>query len=206
MNNFAETHRTVPIHPKILYYGTPVILLTTLNEDLTVNISPISSSWALGDHIILGLGINGKALENLKRMPECVINLPDASQWEQVEGLARLTGKNPVPVEKKGAGFIFEKDKFAHSGFTQAVSTTVQTARIAECPIQIEARVKHIRIPEDSPHFAIVETKSTQVHVHKELVAGEHYIHPSSWNPLIYNFRHYFGLSAELGKSYRSET
>ncbi|OKP98763.1 hypothetical protein [Paenibacillus sp. P46E] len=65
--------------------------------------------------------------------------------------------------------------------------------------------MKHIRIPEDSPHFAIVETQSTQVHVHKELVAGEHHIHPASWNPLIYNFRHYFGLSAELGKSYRSE-
>lgn len=206
MNNWAKTDLSVPVNPKILYYGMPVILLTTLNEDLTVNISPISSSWALGDHIILGLGTAGKALENLERSPECVINLPEASQWEQVESLARLTGKNPVPAEKKQAGFRYEKDKFAYAGFTQAVSTTVQTARIAECPIQIEARVQHIRIPEGSPHFAIVETQSTQVYVHKELAAGEHHIHPASWNPLIYNFRHYFGLSTELGKSYRSET
>ncbi len=205
-NPFVEPRQAVTIHPKILYYGTPVILLTTLNEDLTVNISPISSSWALGEHVILGLGTDGKALENLQRKPECVVNLPDASLWEQVEGLARLTGKNPVPAVKKEAGFMFEQDKFAYSGLTKAESVTVLTARIAECPIQIEARVNHIRIPEDSPHFAIVETQSTQVHVHKELAASEHHIDPASWNPLIYNFRHYFGLSPELGKSYRSET
>ena len=54
------------IKPKILYYGTPVILLNTLNEDDTVNISPISSSWALGDYIILGIGLGGKAIENLE--------------------------------------------------------------------------------------------------------------------------------------------
>lgn len=48
------------IKPKILYYGTPVILLNTLNEDDTVNISPISSSWALGEYIILGIGLGVK--------------------------------------------------------------------------------------------------------------------------------------------------
>ncbi len=32
------------IHPKILYYGMPVYLLSTLNEDDTTNISPMSSS------------------------------------------------------------------------------------------------------------------------------------------------------------------
>ncbi len=42
---------------KILYYGTPVILLNSLNEDETVNISPLSSSWVLGDCIILEIGL-----------------------------------------------------------------------------------------------------------------------------------------------------
>jgi hypothetical protein len=26
------------------------------------------------------------------------------------------------------------------------------------------------------------------------------------WSPLIYNFRHYYGLGAELGHSFRSQT
>ena len=130
------------IKPKILYYGTPVILLNTLNEDDTVNISPISSSWALGDYIILGIGLGGKAIENLERHPECVINLPDPSLWENVEQLAPHTGKYPVPDGKAKNGFTYEKDKYAISGLTPADSVTVKPTRIMECPIQIEAAVK----------------------------------------------------------------
>lgn len=50
-----------------MYYGTSTFLLTTLNEDGTTNISPMSSSWALGNYIVLGVGLGGKAIENLER-------------------------------------------------------------------------------------------------------------------------------------------
>ncbi|PHE54081.1 hypothetical protein COF68_33635, partial [Bacillus toyonensis] len=88
MKKMAQVSYTETIKPKILYYGTPVILLNSLNEDGTVNISPMSSSWALGDCIILGIGLGGKAIENLERHPECVINVPSPSLWENVEQLA----------------------------------------------------------------------------------------------------------------------
>ncbi len=58
-NNGLLTHRM--IRPKILYFGTPVVLLTTLNEDGSTNISPISSAWSLGGCIILGVGLGGMA-------------------------------------------------------------------------------------------------------------------------------------------------
>ncbi|GIO31911.1 MULTISPECIES: flavin reductase family protein [Paenibacillus] len=195
----------VTIQPKILYYGTPVILLNTLNGDGTVNISPISSSWALGDCIVLGLGLGGKAIENVQRHPECVINVPDPSLWENVERLAPYTGKNPVPDFKKQNGFLYGKEKYDIGGLTPAASIAVKPSRIAECPIQIEAKVKHIRIPDHSPMFAIVETQSVQVHAHKEIVTGEHHIDPRKWGPLIYNFRHYFSLGKPLGKTFRAE-
>jgi flavin reductase (DIM6/NTAB) family NADH-FMN oxidoreductase RutF len=35
------------IEPKILYFGTPVALISTLNEDRSTNLAPISSLWAL---------------------------------------------------------------------------------------------------------------------------------------------------------------
>jgi hypothetical protein len=38
------------------------------------------------------------------------------------------------------------------------------------------------------------------------VIPGTDHIDPSAWHPLIYNFRHYFGLGAELGHSFRSET
>lgn len=152
---------TKQIQPRILYYGTPVVLLNTLNEDGSVNISPISSSWALGDHIILGLGLGGKAIENLSRHPECVINLPSPALWANVERLAPYTGKDPVPEYKRATGFSYEKDKHKTGGFTPVESLSVKPSRIGECPIQIEAKVNHIRVTDA---FAIVETQALQVH------------------------------------------
>lgn len=142
--NYSPDVKT--INPSILYYGTPVILLNTLNEDGTTNISPISSSWALGDCVVLGIGTGGKALENMERHSECVINVPGPSMWENVERLAPYTGKNPVPAEKKEHGFMYHKDKYEISGLTSIESNRVKPARIRECPIQIEAKVKDVRI------------------------------------------------------------
>lgn len=198
--------QTEMIQPKILYYGTPVILLTTLNEDDTVNISPMSSSWALGDCIILGVGLGGKAIDNLKRHPECVINIPSPSLWENVERLAPYTGQNPIPEYKKKIGFTYEKEKYDRSGLTPTESKSIKPTRILECPIQIEAKVKNIRIPDYSLDFAIVETQTIHVHAHKDIIKDENHIDPNKWSPLIYNFRHYFGLGNQLGKTFRSET
>ncbi|MDR7315427.1 flavin reductase family protein [Brevibacillus nitrificans] len=196
----------ITIHPKILYYGAPVILLSTENADGSTNISPISSSWALGSFVILGLGMGSQGLENLKDRPACVINLPDAAMWRQVEALASLTGKNPVPAYKQEIGFRYEKDKFAAGSFTRAASKSVRPERIAECPLQLEAEVRRIRIPEYAESFAIVETEVVQVHADERIAIGDSYVDPKAWNPLIYNFRHYFGLGEEKGKTYRSET
>ncbi|MEB4783977.1 flavin reductase family protein [Paenibacillus jamilae] len=206
INQMNRTPSIKTINPSILYYGTPVILLNTLNEDGTTNISPISSSWALGDCVVLGIGTGGKALENMERHPECVINVPGPSMWENVERLAPFTGKNPVPAEKEKNGFSYQKDKHEISGLAAIESNRVKPTRIRECPIQIEAKVKEMRIPDHSPYFAIVETQAIQVHVHQDIILGENHIDPAKWSPLIYNFRHYFGLGEHLGKTFRSET
>ncbi|WLD94700.1 flavin reductase family protein [Alkalihalobacillus sp. AL-G] len=194
------------IKPKILYYGMPVLLLATLNEDDSTNISPMSSSWALGHYIVLGIGAGGKALENLKRHPECVINLPDPTLWETVEKLAHYTGKREIPDYKRDLGFTFEKDKFKVSGLTPLRSKTVQPDRIESCPLQIEAKVKNIRIPGYCEGLAIVETEAIHVHAHEQIIVGERHINPEKWSPLIYNFRHYFGLGKEVGKTFRAKT
>jgi flavin reductase (DIM6/NTAB) family NADH-FMN oxidoreductase RutF len=128
------------IEPKILYFGTPVALISSLNEDNSTNITPISSFWALGWTMTLGLLDETKTAENLARHPECVVNLPKPSMWPQVEKLAPLTGKDPVPA-LKAKQFRTEKDKFSAGQFSRTPSQLVQPARVAECPIQMEARV-----------------------------------------------------------------
>jgi flavin reductase (DIM6/NTAB) family NADH-FMN oxidoreductase RutF len=203
-DNVPTVSITRVVHPRILYFGTPVVLLSTENEDGTPNITPMSSAWALGDTIVLGLGEGGQGLANLRARPQCVVNLPDDSLWRAVEALAPLTGASPVPKHKQ-AQFRHERNKFAAAGLTPAPSRVVTPPRIAECPLQIEAEVAEIHTAGDPGTFAIIETRAVAVHAHEHIMEDDTHISPGRWNPLIYNFRHYFGLGAALGKTFRAE-
>src|ERR1700753_912276 len=108
---------SVEIRPKILYYGTPVVLVTTCNDDGVANISPMSSSWALGDHGVRGMLETGQGLDNLRRSKECVINVPGPSQWEAVERLAPTTGRRDIPEFKRKIGYHYDGDKFRTANF-----------------------------------------------------------------------------------------
>jgi flavin reductase (DIM6/NTAB) family NADH-FMN oxidoreductase RutF len=111
--------------PSILYFGTPVVLLSTLNDDGSANIAPMSSVWWLGWNCMLGLGAKGHTAQNLLREKECVLNLPAASLVENVNKLARLTGSNPVPPHKQAMGYRYEKDKFTVAGLSPTSSDLV---------------------------------------------------------------------------------
>ncbi|MFD5702512.1 flavin reductase family protein [Streptomyces lasiicapitis] len=202
----AETAAThLEIEPSILYFGTPVVLLSTENQDGSFNLAPMSSAWALGHTVILGLGCDGQTAHNLGTRPDLVINLPAPAQWPAVERLAPLTGRNPVPSTKP-QGFRFEPDKFAAAGLTTEPSHVVRPPRVAECPIQLEARAERIQ-PDVSGGFVIVEAVVRKVHADSRIVIpGTDHIDPAAWSPLLYNFRHYFGLGPELGHSFRTQT
>jgi flavin reductase (DIM6/NTAB) family NADH-FMN oxidoreductase RutF len=200
----GRTTDHVELTPSILYFGTPVVLLSTQNEDGSVNIAPMSSAWALGQVVVLGLGSAGQTAGNLLRRPDLVINLPGPALWPAVERLAPLTGRSDIPPHKRGA-FRFEPDKFAAAGLHPVPSDLVAPPRVAECPLQLEARAARVG-PDASGSFVIVEAHVLKVHADPRIVVpGTQHIDPARWSPLIYNFRHYFGLGSELGHSFRSE-
>src|SRR5215469_8730255 len=55
------------IQPSILYFGTPVVLISTRNEDGATNVAPMSSAWFLGWGCMIGLVSSSKTPENLLR-------------------------------------------------------------------------------------------------------------------------------------------
>ena len=202
----------IQIEPNILYYGTPVALITTLNADGTPNISPMSSSFALGDRVVLGMAETGQGLGNLRRTGECVINLPSQALWPAVEKLAPTTGNPLLPQYKRLLGYRYVSDKFGCTGLTPLPSACVGPPRIAECPLQLEARLviahqaRIAHAQESPPDFCILETRVVRTHAHSDIViGGTQHIDTARWRPLLYVFRHYFSTGPRLGRTFKAE-
>ncbi len=196
------------IEPSILYFGTPVILLSTLNEDGSTNIAPISSVWWLGWSCMIGLDATSKSTENLKRNGECILNLASGDLAPKVNKLALLTGSEAIPLHKKMLGYKHSKNKFIHSGFTPQENGTGKLSAITECPIHLHARVNTISEFGQGdermavPAYSIELNIKTVSAVPSVLMEGSNNkIDPNKWNPLIMNFREFFSLSAQLNES-----
>jgi flavin reductase (DIM6/NTAB) family NADH-FMN oxidoreductase RutF len=196
------------IDPAILYFGTPVILISTLNEDGSYNLAPISSVFWLSWRCVIGIGTASKTAENILRTKECVINLPSEQQAGSVNKLALTTGRYPVPEYKQQRGYRYEPDKFKTAGFTPIDAATVQAPRVLECPVNMEAKLASVHyIADDNSELkgkiASIELKVTQVHVEENILMDgyRNRIDPDKWRPLIMSFQQFYGLSSRLSPS-----
>jgi flavin reductase (DIM6/NTAB) family NADH-FMN oxidoreductase RutF len=200
-------HRT--IHPSILYVGTPVVLIGTVNEDGTPNLAPISSAWWLGWNCMLGFGAHSKTPQNMQRTRQCTINLPSVAQVSQVNELARLTGSDPVPPGKQTKGYTFCADKFGASGFTAEPAEVVDAPLVRECPLQMEAELTmaHPFAPDTNGALIALEVRILRVHAHPEvLMEGEgNRIDPDKWRPLMMSFCKFYGLGEQVHHSRLAE-
>lgn len=196
------------VEPAILYLGTPVVLISTLNEDGTPNLAPMSSAWWLGWGCMLGLNASSKTTENLLRTRECVLNLPAASLVAAVDRIALTTGSNPVPANKVAMGFKHVSDKFGMAGVTPDPASRVAPPRVRECAVQLEAVVEQVHPfgvnnPRVRTKMNAIEVRILQVHVDPRiLVDGEpNRIDPEKWRPLIMSFRQFYTLGGMLQPS-----
>ncbi|MFJ6650526.1 flavin reductase family protein [Streptomyces sp. NPDC091290] len=180
---------------KVLYFGTPVVLISSLNEDGTANLAPMSSAWWLGQSCMLGLGNSGQTTTNLLRERECVLNLPSSAMVDAVDRIALTTGKSAVPDHKAAQGYRYEPDKFSAAQLTEQASEMVRAPRVAECPVQLECRVVATHpFGAPTPHATAFQVEVLRAHVEEDLIIpGTHYVDPLGWDPLIMKFCEFFG-------------
>ncbi|MBF9130661.1 flavin reductase family protein [Plantactinospora sp. S1510] len=180
---------------KVLYFGTPVVLISSRNSDGTANLAPMSSAWWLNQSAMLGLGNSGQTTANLLRERECVLNLPSSSMVDAVDRIALTTGKRAVPEHKLRQGYRYEPDKFSAAGLTEQASELVRAPRVAECPIQLECRVRSAHpFGDPRPECTAFEVEVLRTHVEERLlIPGTHYVDPAGWDPLIMKFCEFFG-------------
>ncbi|MFI0186923.1 flavin reductase family protein [Streptomyces sp. NPDC017082] len=195
-------HRTV--RPRVLYFGTPVVLVSTANGDGSANLAPVSSVWWVGQSCMVGLDETSRTTENLARTGECVLNLPSSGLVTAVDRLALLTGSPVVPEHKQRKGYRYEPDKFGAAGLTPLASETVGPPRVAECPVHLEAVVDrmHPFAEEDSGVIA-VDARIVRAHVEEDLLVPDRpgHIDADRWDPLLMKFCEFYGDSRNLHPS-----
>jgi len=194
--------------PAILYFGTPVALLSTENPDSSANLAPMSSVFWLGWRAVLGLASASQTAQNLLRHPEVVINLPSAGMADIVDRLALTTGSNPVPKYKEQRGYRHVHAKFESAGLTPIASETVSPPRALEAPVQLEARIEavHSIAAEDATiagKILTFEARILRVHLDESiLLEGDpNRVDPDKWRPLIMSFQKFYGLGGQIHPS-----
>jgi flavin reductase (DIM6/NTAB) family NADH-FMN oxidoreductase RutF len=187
---------------KVLYFGTPVVLIGTRNADGTGNLAPMSSAWWLGDQCMLGMNSGSQTTGNLLRERECTLNLPPADLVAAVDRLALLTGSQALTPHKVEKGYRYEPDKFGAAGLTPQAADLVAAPLVAECPIQLECELLSA-VPFDSDQSATAHNvRVVRAHVDEQLlVPGTGHIDPQRWDPLIMKFCEFFGGGVQVQPS-----
>lgn len=193
MDTLERTH--VVTDPAILYFGTPVVLLSTVNPDGSPNLAPISSVYWLGHRAMLGINRNSQTWANLARTGEVAVALPSEDQVDAVNRLALTTGRDPVSERQQRRGYRHVADKFGVSGLTPVPADLIAPPLVGQCPVVMECTVD--AMAEAADRIPAVEVTVRRVHAWPEvLVAGRaNRIDPDRWRPLIMSFQHFYGLA-----------
>lgn len=198
----------ITIEPSILYFGTPVVLIGTKNENDTDNLAPMSSIFWLGWRCMIGLAAASKTTQNLMRNRQCVLNLPSVNEVAAVNRLAKTTGSNPVPEGKLLKGYRYEEDKFSIAGLTKLDGETVNAPRVQECPVQMEAVVEAVHgLAEGDPDMrgkiVTFELRIQRVYLEQAILMEDNNnrVDPDKWKPLIMSFQEFYSLGNKVHSS-----
>jgi flavin reductase (DIM6/NTAB) family NADH-FMN oxidoreductase RutF len=192
------------IEPRVLYFGTPVVLVSTCNQDGSPNLAPMSSAFWVGRSGMLGLDETSQTTHNLQRTGQCVLNLAHPALVAAIDRLALLTGSPTVPAHKLAKGYRYDPDKFGSAGLTPIASHKVTPPRVAECLIHLEAVVNRISpLGEPDSGVVAVDIQVVRVHLEEELLMPGfiEYIDPDKWDPLIMKFLEFYGGGRNLHPS-----
>ena len=115
-----------------LYYGFPIFILGYQDQNFEQNITTCSSSYSLGDWLVIGVGAEENAAEQIKHYQKFTVNIPDEN----------------LMLEMEQAGFISHREKLKHMGLNYEISERTQAPILEACPVVLECQVDRI-IEED---------------------------------------------------------
>ncbi|MDU6267830.1 MAG: flavin reductase family protein, partial [Streptococcus mitis] len=115
-----------------LYYGFPIFILGYQDQNFGHNITTCSSSYSLGDWLVIGVGAEENATEQIKHYQKFTVNIPDETSMLAMEQ----------------AGFISHREKLKHLGLDYEISEQTHAPILESCPVVLDCQVDRI-IEED---------------------------------------------------------
>ncbi|ELY3087838.1 flavin reductase [Klebsiella aerogenes] len=189
------------IHINSFYYGSSVLLISTEDKETgEINLAPVSSSFALGTKLIVGIVKGSKTYHNLRSGSDASVSLPDGPLWDNVERLGKLTGNDTLSDNQRHWGVMVCTDKFAAVGLHPEPAESITPPGVSECPIRAECRLLRL---DDRERFALAEFDIIHTWVTPHLAGTDGQLKSSDWHPLIYVFREYATTGQRLGMNFK---
>ena len=115
-----------------LYYGFPIFILGYQDQNFGHNITTCSSSYSLGDWLVIGVGSEENAANQIKYYQKFTVNIPDETSILAMEQ----------------AGFISHREKLKHLALDYEISERTHAPILESCPVVLDCQVDRI-IEED---------------------------------------------------------
>lgn len=122
-----------------LYFGFPIFILGYQDQNFGHNITTCSSSYSLGDWLVIGVGSEENAADQIKQYQKFTVNIPDENFMQEMEQ----------------AGFISHREKLERLGLDYEISERTQAPILEACPVVLDCQVDRI-IEEDGISISLL--------------------------------------------------
>ena len=127
-----------------LYYGFPIFLLGYKDAAHGYNFTTISSSYSLGDMIVIGIYKFGNAIKQIKNSKCFTINLPDKSLMNEIEIGGSYSGEDKFDIASR---------------LTYFNSSKIDAPIIENCVLNIECEVVQIVESDEFQYYSNIIAK-----------------------------------------------
>lgn len=175
-----KQHNKVELDTDKLYYGFPVFLIGYKDEAYKYNYTTLSSSYTLGDMLVIGIYKFGHAIKQIKSAGCFTVNLPSEALMHEIEIGALNPGNDKLKLARK---------------LTYTKSERIDAPIINECVLNIECEVVKVVELEEFGSYCNVFAKVKGRFIDSELQEnGE--LKRELLNPILY-------LGDDKKRSYR---
>lgn len=155
-----------------LYYGFPVILVSFYDINGLPNVTTISSSYTLKDMVVLGFSSKGYAVNQINKVRDFVINVPDRSMLDAINYCGSHTG--------------YDLSKFDNVNLTHVKSPSVNAPMIEECPVAIECTLTDVIEREQFKGITNILAQIKGRYVAKDYLNDEGGLQSSEFDNVLY--------------------